>query len=272
MYRELAGDEGLAERRTCPSPSAITVVAVGAAEAAVDVAGVALARVELGHEGQRHALLGGDLLGAVLVDDVVVAGAERLGVAERDLVLAEVALALGRLDVQPGAGHLVADPAQQRLDPRGAQHRVVDVVLVGRGEVAVAGASRPARRCRGRRGTPVRCRRRRPCPASASRAVCRARICRGEATTGLPSSQSRSASTMHRARVPGHRPQRRQVRLHHEVAVAARPRRHRVAVDGVHVDVDGEQVVAALGGVLEDDVEEVLGRAAACPAAGPACR
>ena len=33
--------------------------------------------------------------------------------------------------------------------------------------------------------------------------------------------------------------------------------RHRVAVDGVHVDVDGEQVVAALGAVREHVVEEV---------------
>ena len=65
-----------------------------------------------------HALLGGDLLGAGLVDDVVVAGGQRVVVAERDLVLAEVALALGATrPCSPAAGHLVADPAQQRLDP-----------------------------------------------------------------------------------------------------------------------------------------------------------
>ena len=47
-----------------------------------------------------------------------------------------------------------------------------------------------------------------------------------------------------------------EVGAHDEVAVAALPGRHRVAVDGVHVDVDGEQVVAALGAVRQDLVEE----------------
>ena len=55
-----------------------------------------------------------------------------VGVAEVDLVLAEVALALGVLDRHARAGHRVADPADQRLDARGAEQRVVDVVEVGR--------------------------------------------------------------------------------------------------------------------------------------------
>jgi hypothetical protein len=50
---------------------------------------------------------------------------------------------------------------------------------------------------------------------------------------------------------------RLEVRDHHEVAVAALPGRHVVAVDGVHVHVDGEQVVASLGVVLHDFVEEM---------------
>ena len=44
--------------------------------------------------------------------------------------------------------------------------------------------------------------------------------------------------------VPGQRAQRVEVGHHLEVAVAALPRGHRVAADGVHLDVDGEQVVA----------------------------
>ena len=57
--------------------------------------------------------------------------------------------------------------------------------------------------------------------------------------------------------VPRDRAQRVEVGLHDEVAVAALPARHLVAGDGVHVDVDGQQVVAALGVVLDDLVEEV---------------
>ena len=97
----------------------------------MDVAGVAFAFVVLGHERQAHAVGLGDFLRPGLVDAVVVAGGQRVGVAEGDLVLAEVALALGRLHVQAGAGHAVADAAQQGLDPAGADQRVVDVVLVG---------------------------------------------------------------------------------------------------------------------------------------------
>ena len=41
------------------------------------------------------------------------------------------------------------------------------------------------------------------------------------------------------------------------VAVPALPRRDRVAADGVHVHVDGEQIVAALGPVLDHVVDEV---------------
>ena len=62
--------------------------------------------------------------------------------------------------------------------------------------------------------------------------------------------------------MPRHQPQRREVGAEHEVAVAALPARHRVAVDRVHLDVDGEQVVARLGGVRHHLVEEVGGGAA----------
>ena len=53
-------------------------------------------------------------------------------------MLAEVALALGHSTVSPAAYIVVADVAQQRLDPAGAEDRVVDVVLVGRRQAAVA--------------------------------------------------------------------------------------------------------------------------------------
>ena len=87
----------------------------------MDVARVALALVELRHEGDRHALLGGDLLGAGLVDRVVVGRRQRVVVAEVDLVLAEVALALRVLDAHVrrrpsscGCGGSAARPARSR--------------------------------------------------------------------------------------------------------------------------------------------------------------
>ena len=112
----------------------------------------------------------------------------------------------------PGAGHLVADAAQHRLDARGAEHRVVDVVEVGRVEVAVAAAERLARRCRGRAGTRARCAARAVQPRSASRSSWRRRIWRGEATTGAPSSHCRSARHSAVPACQGDRPQRVEVR------------------------------------------------------------
>jgi hypothetical protein len=232
--------------------------AVRAAEAAVHVAGVALARVELGHEGQGHALLGGDLLGAVLVDDVAVTGPARLVVEEGDLVLTQVALALGRLHHQPGAGHVVADPPQQRLDPRGAQHRVVDVVLVGRRQVAVAGVPGLLVGVPEDEELQLRADVGRHPGLGQAFGLPGEHLPRGR-DHGAPVLPAQVGQDHRRAGVPRHRPQRREVRLHHEVAVAAGPGGHRVALDGVHVDVDRQQVVAALGGVLEDDVQEVLG-------------
>src|SRR5262249_27692897 len=70
-------------------------------EAGVDVTRrAALLVVGLGHKGDRASLLVGDLLGAVLVDDVVVGGAQRVGEAEVDLVLTGAGLALRTLDAQ----------------------------------------------------------------------------------------------------------------------------------------------------------------------------
>ena len=55
---------------------------------------------------------------------------------------------------------------------------------------------------------------------------------------------------------PGNAPQRRQVRLHDEVAIALRPARRLVAGHRLHIDVGGQQIVAAMrlvmGGIDED--------------------
>jgi hypothetical protein len=86
--------------------------------------------------------------------------------------------------------------------------------------------------------------------ALARRSSWRRRICRGEATTSLPSAHTTSAMTSTVASFHGVGRSVSKFRLEHEVAVAALPRRHVVALDRVHVDVDGEQVVARLGAVL----------------------
>jgi hypothetical protein len=62
-----------------------------------------------------------------------------------------------------------------------------------------------------------------------------------------------------RRRLMGEAPDRVEVESELHVAVALLPRRHRVAVDRVHVDVDAQQVVAALRAVVDHHVDEVLG-------------
>ncbi len=80
----------------------------------------------------------GDLLGPVLVDDVVVGHGERVRVDEVDLVLPRPGLAFRALHGDPGAMHAVADLADQRLVVRGRQDVVVeDVRRRGREEAVL---------------------------------------------------------------------------------------------------------------------------------------
>ncbi len=192
------------------------------AQREVDVARGALALVELRHVGDRHALLGGDLLGAVLVDRVLVGGLQRGAVGEVDLVLAEVALALGVLHAQARAGHRVADAAEHRLDPGGAEDRVVDVVEVGRLEVAVVARLRllVARLEEdelelGRGG--------RLEPALGEAVELAAQDLARRGGDGLAVGPREVGEAQRRALEPGDRAQRVEVRLHLEVAVAAFP-------------------------------------------------
>ena len=172
------------------------------------------------------ALLGGDLLGAVLVDRVVVGGPQRLAVAEVDLVLAEVALALRVLDRQPGgrpsrcgSGGSAARPARCRAassrrcrgwPARGRGSRFCQAVLVGVveddelelgagvGDQAALGEPRElAAQDLARRGDDLA--RRRPTARSAS-------------SITVPSCHGIGRSVV-------------EVGLHHEVAVAAAPTR-----------------------------------------------
>jgi hypothetical protein len=231
--------------------------AVLPAHGEVDVARVALTLVVLGHERDRHALLGGDLLGGVLVDRVRVGSGERALVGEVDLVLAEVALALGVLDREARAGHLAPDAADQRLHARRAEHGVVDVVEVRRLEAVVALVERLLVGVAKHDELELGRRERHPAALGEPVELAAQDLARGgdDGRVVVPL-EVRHA---HRGLlVPGHQPDRVEVRLHLEVAVAGLPRGHRVARDGVHVDVHGEQVVARLCAVLEHLLDEVV--------------
>lgn len=222
----------------------------------MEVAGVALALVELGHERQRLAVQRGDLFRTGLVDGVVVRGTQHLVVLEGDLVLTEVALALRGLDAQAGPVHVVADVAQQRFDPGAAEDRVVDVVAVGRVQVAVAavpgllvavveqqefefgaGHRLKAEPLRPGRHDGQHLAGGRPHRAAA---VQPGKVALDQRGAGLPAEAAQGA----------------EVQVEHHVAVPGLPGRDGVAVHGVHVDVDGQQVVAALGAVVQHGVEK----------------
>ena len=221
------------------------------------MAGVALALVVLRHEGDRLPALGGDLLRDGLVDAVVVRGDQRVGVEEADLVLAEVALALGALDVETRGVHGVAQVAQQRLDPRGAEDGVVDVVLVDRRQVAPAPVvGLLVRRVEGDELELGAGQRDHPALGDPVQLGLEDRARRlGDRCVVEP---DQVALHQHAARQVGQQPDRVVVGHELHVAVALLPRGDGVAVDGVHVDVDREQVVAALGAGLQRDVQEVL--------------
>ena len=186
----------------------------------------------------------------------MVGGPQRVGVAEVDLVLAEVALALRVLGLEAGRVHGVADPADERLDPRRAEHRVVDVVEVRRLEVAVALAPRVLVRVAEDEELELGARVRGPA-ALAEPGDLRAEDLAGRRGDVGAVGPREVREAHRRSLVPGDEPERVEVGVHREVAVAPLPGGHLVALDGVHLDVDGEQVVASLGAVRRHFIEEM---------------
>ena len=197
-------------------------------------------------------------LGHGLVDGVVVRGGEHVGVPEHDLVLTEVALALGRLDVHSCAVAGVADLTQQRFDPAGAEDRVVHVVKTGRTQVAVARAPRVgiariehdelqlgAGQCGepsfgGGAHLPGQDAPRRSSDVGAVR----------PAEIALDHGRSRQVRK---------EPDGLQVQYEQHVPVPALPRRRGVAGDGVHIDVHRQQVAAPFGAAIERVIDEIGG-------------
>src|SRR5215211_898397 len=102
--------------------------------------GVALPLVVLGHEGDRLAVLGGDLLRHRLEDRVIVGGSQGVDMTEADLMLSPVTCAPDRFDIHTCCVRYVADLPQQRLEPATAKDRVVDAVLVGQSKITIVSA------------------------------------------------------------------------------------------------------------------------------------
>ncbi len=222
------------------------------------MAGVAFAFVVLRHERQSTALLRRDLLGTILVDDVVVARRHCVAVLERDLVLAEVALPLGRLDLHPGVPHAEPDRPKHRFDAARAEDGVVDVVLVGRYEIVVVLVGRRLVSFVEQDELEFRADVGGPAKGGESFDLALQDLPRrfgdGCAVEPLGVGQQQRGP-----RLPWHSPQGRQVGRHHQVAVAAIPGGDAVSVHGVHLDVYREEIIAALGAMVEDVAQEMRG-------------
>ena len=180
--------------------------------------------------------------------DVAVGHLQRFGVADIDLFLPRSPLALRILDRDAGHAHVVAQPAHISLFLGGDADQIVADMRRGGVEPApmlLRGRCRRSRRT-GRIRVP---RRSRPgSPAARRRRSCLRRMARGECgRSSWPWCTSTSQITSAVFSSHGTQPQRRQVGLHDEVAIALRPAGRLVAGHRLHIDVVGQQVVAGMG-------------------------
>ncbi len=203
----------------------------------------------LRHEADRASAEVGDLLGAILVDRVVVGHRQRVREAEVDLLLSWPRLAFGRLHAHARRLHPVADRAQERLVVGAGEDVVVEDVRHRRREARVAVRVRLGvglleeielelgahhRRQAELRG-PLHLR-----PQHLTR--------RG--LDGRAVVPADVAEHERRGVEPRDPAQRGHVGRDREVAVALFPARDLVPGDRVHLHLEREQVVAALDGVL----------------------
>ena len=221
----------------------------------MDVARVAFALVELGHERQRLTVVVGNHLGAALVNGMVITRDQRGVVSERDFLLTEVALALDTFAIQTCLVHAHANVVKQRLDPVARKEVVVDVVIGGRSQVVVPLSPRVAERIVKHNEFELG-------------ADIRDEVHLFEAIDLRI--EKRSGGDRHRhvvsclkigdhhrgVRDPRNESQGRHVRDHRHVVVALFPRRELVPGNRVVFDVDGEQVVAALRTVFDGVFDE----------------
>ena len=190
--------------------------------------------------------LRGDLLDPVLEDQVVVGCDERLVVGDVHLVLPPPRLALG--ESRRGCRR----PASRCGCAAGRTPRVTSAAA-GSPQWSRCAASapsspwrRPPRRSRLKRKNSSSVALQTRSPRSAARSSWRRRICRGDTSTGVPSSSVRSQMTRAVPSSQGMQPGGGVIRAAHEVAVTGVPVGEAVTRQGVHIDVHGQQVVARL--------------------------
>ena len=220
---------------------------VGGPQRLVDVGGIARhAIVPLGHEGDRLADVIGDFLGAVLDDGVAVRHLEGLGVAHVDLLLARAPLALGVLDRDAGTREAIAQGAHVDLLLGGLQDMIVLDVVTRRLQIAVAllegGLVRIIEQEELELGGHVglHLHRLEALQLLLENGARRMRHVFMGVVVEHVAQHQRSAGQPRRAA------QGRHVGLQHEVAIALLPARRLVAGHRLHLDVDAEEVVAAM--------------------------
>jgi hypothetical protein len=187
-----------------------------------------------------------DLLAGVLDDRMHVGRVERVRIADVDLLLPRVGLALRILDRNAGAVEAVPDRAHHVLLLRGAHDRVVLVPASNRAEVAIVfvperleGLLEQVELELGRHH------RLEPHGAGAGDLALQHRAGRvGDLLVAMV--VEHVAHHHRRAGKPRHTAERREIGLVDVVAVARRPACRLVALHRVHLEIGGQQVVAAM--------------------------
>src|SRR4051812_34768858 len=85
----------------------------------------------LGHERDRPALLGGDLLYPVLEDGVPIGNFNRRAIGKIYLVLSPAPFAFARFDLHLRGAHVVADRSEERFVLAGLQDVIIDPIITG---------------------------------------------------------------------------------------------------------------------------------------------
>ncbi len=200
----------------------------------------------------------GDFLAGILDDRMIVRRVERVGIADVDLFLPGLGLTLGVLDRDPRPEKPVADRPHHVLFLGGAHDRIVDVVA-GKGlKIVVAFVEELVEALFEQEELKLgRHHRLEPQRAGAGDLALENGAGRmGDLFVGVVVKDV--AHHHRRSRQPGHTAQRGQVGLVDIVAIARLPVGRAVALDRRHLEVGGQQVVAAMG-FLVAAVHEMCG-------------